>query len=129
MQVLADGHVYFTNEGQQRLSAEQALQSAYVSAAARAGSIAEASAAATAAGDEGPELAAEREAGLFGMFRRLTGRVKGLERDIVRTVRPPPPPLPCLPAISGAPADSAAAMGSELLPPSAPRTMQSAVWP
>lgn len=95
VQVLADGHVYFTNEGAQRPSAEQALRSRFVAAAeARSMPPVAIGVAARSLGDE-PRSEDESEfeaetastGGLFGMFRRFSRRVGRIEDDIVKTVR------------------------------------------
>ena len=94
VQVLADGHVYFTNEGAQRPSAEQALKSRFVSAA-EARSVPPVIINAASASSEESEDDSEFEqetastGGLFGMFRRFSRRVGRIEDNIVRTVWPP----------------------------------------
>jgi hypothetical protein len=72
VQVLADGHVYFTNEGKQRPSASQALKSAFV---------AQASAPSSAPVPVADEV---EGGGFFGLFVRLQRRLSSLEDDIVR---------------------------------------------
>ena len=97
LQVLADGHVYFTNEGAQRPSAEQALRSRFIATAARAAPVALPATSSSSAESESDAAAAEelqeqvqqeRQAwGFFGMFRRMQQRASRLESDIVETVR------------------------------------------
>ena len=74
--MLADGHVYFTNEGAQRPSAEQALRSAFVAAANNASSLPAAV----------PLEESEQATGIFGMFRRLQRQLSSIEEDILKTV-------------------------------------------
>ena len=74
MQVLADGHVYFTNEGAQRPSADQALKSAFVAAAS------DASSAPAAVPME------EQSSGFFGLFRGLQKQLSKMEENILKKV-------------------------------------------
>ena len=95
VQVLADGHVYFTNEGKQRPSAEQALKSRFVIAAQRRSAP---PVEAVTSGDDAQGAEGTTQGrGLFGMFRRLQRRLTHLETDFVRTVCSAPTALssPC----------------------------------
>eukprot|EP00892_Ulva_mutabilis_P003427 jgi/Ulvmu1/1456/UM011_0186.1 len=74
VQVLSDGHVYFTNEGKQRPSAEQALEFQFVQPAL----------AAPAEPVAVPPPSQERR-GFLSLFSKLQSRVTGLEDDIIRT--------------------------------------------
>lgn len=79
LQVLSDGHVYFTNEGRPRPSAEQALSFEFIQPALSA----------PLAPVPVPEPPQQQRSGFLGLFSNLQSRVTGLEDDIIRTVRPP----------------------------------------
>jgi hypothetical protein len=82
VQVLADGHVYFTNEGKQRPSAEQALKAPFMAAASVPSRVPISS---SSSEDLQPEQ--QQGGGVFGLFRRLSQRITSLESDVMRTVR------------------------------------------
>jgi hypothetical protein len=82
VQVLADGHVYFTNEGKQRPSAEQALKAPFVLAASEPSS----EPIPVPAAEDAEETQPRQGGGFFGLFRRLTSRITSLENDVMKTV-------------------------------------------
>lgn len=86
LQVLSDGHVYFTNEGRPRPSAQQALEFDFVQPALFATS------------EPVPvPTPPPKPSGFLGLFSNLQSRVTGLEDDIIRTVSHPPPlPTACV---------------------------------
>lgn len=73
VQVLSDGHVYFTNEGKPRPSAEQALGFRFVEPAL------------SAPLEPVPQPQPQQRSGFLGLFSNLHTRVTGLEDDIIRT--------------------------------------------
>lgn len=78
VQVLSDGHVYFTNEGKQRPSAEAALQHHFLAPAFQPDLSPEEFAEGAALGSDRPWL---------GLFSLVQNRVTDLEDEISRTVR------------------------------------------
>jgi hypothetical protein len=82
VQVLADGHVYFTNEGKQRPSAEQALKAPFVVAASEPSS----EPIPVPAAEDAEGTQPRQGGGFFGLFRRLTSRITSLENDVMKTV-------------------------------------------
>jgi hypothetical protein len=78
LQVLSDGHVYFTNEGQQRPSAEAALQYPFLAPAFNPNLTPEELAEGTTSGSRSSWL---------GLFSLVQNRVTDLEQEISETVR------------------------------------------
>jgi hypothetical protein len=97
--VLSDGHVYFTNEGKQRPSAEQALRYRFIAPALRPAAAGRGGTASTRAEPSeaapapalSPLAGVEEPKGLLGMFRRIQGRMQALEDEAVHIVRRLPP--------------------------------------
>jgi hypothetical protein len=78
VQVLSDGHVYFTNEGKQRPSAEAALQFPFLAPAFNPNLTPEELAEGTMSGSRNSWL---------GLFSLVQNRVTDLEDEITKTVR------------------------------------------
>ena len=86
LQVLSDGHVYFTNEGKQRPSADAALEHPFLAPAFNP--------------DLTPEELAEGTTSTgsrnwLGLFSLVQNRVTDLEDEISKTVRLLPTPMLC----------------------------------
>lgn len=98
-QVLTDGHVYFTNEGAPRPSAEQALRSRFLApvlhsnAATGRGSTPSTTDADDAAADAPAATGGGRLLGMFGRFQR---RMQRLEDEAVQVVRRRTPRTPLM---------------------------------